>query len=123
MTGGDQERVDFFYDLVCSGEWEALAGRGAREILALLGPPAEIWALDHQGHRWHSIVYRFDAVPSRATGDEREAHQRGMRFAPSLLFRDGVSVGPERFRAEVLGGKETAGPPAGIEWRREESFP
>lgn len=123
MTGTDQERADHFYGLVRSGQWEALAGRGAEEIVALLGPPSDVWVLEHEGHRWQRIVYRFDAVPSRATDEEREAHRKGMRFTPALLFRDGLNVSPDRFDAEVLGGQETAGPPKGIEWQRGGSFP
>ena len=123
MAGTDQERVDFFYGLVRSGQWEALADHGAEEIRELLGPPSDVWTLDHGGQRWTRIVYRFDAPPSQATEEEREAIRKGMQFTPSLLFRNGVAVSSARFNDEVLGGVKTAGPPPGIEWKRGGSFP
>lgn len=123
MAGADQERADFFYGLVRSGQWDALADRSAEEVRALLGPPADVWVLDHGGHRWTRIVYRFGAAPAQATAEEKEAIRKGMQFTPTLLFRDGVAVNPARFDAEVLGGARTAGPPPGVEWRRGGSFP
>lgn len=123
MAGTDQERADFFYGLVRSGQWDTLAGRRAEEILSLLGPPAEVWELERGGHRWTRIVYRFSTPPSQATEDEKEAIRKGMQFTPTLLLRDAVAVEPSRFDAEVLGGAKTAGPPKGIEWKRGGSFP
>lgn len=123
MAGTDQERADFFYGLMRSGQWGALAERSAEEVRSLLGPPSEVWELDHEGHRWTRIVYRFDSPPSQATEEEKAAIRKGMRFTPTLLFRDGIGVSSDRFNDEVLGGQKTAGPPAGIEWRRGESFP
>lgn len=54
---------------------------------------------------------------------EEEVIARGMQFSPTLLFRDGISVPPAQFDAEVLGGVRTAGPPAGIEWKGGGTFP
>jgi hypothetical protein len=119
----DQERADFLYGLMHSGQWEDFAGRPAKEVIEFLGPPSDVWVLDHDGHLWARAVYRFSTLPSQATDEEREAFRRDMHFTPSLLFRDGIGVPSSRFDTEVLGGKAPAGPPRGVEWRRGELFP
>src|SRR5262245_51193676 len=123
VSDAEQARADRFYDWVRSGRWDELVGKSTADVLALAGPPTEVWHLDHEGHRWLQAVYRFDAIPSAASDEERHAYAAGMQFTPTLIFRDGISVGPARFDAEVLGGRETAGPPADIVWQPGGSFP
>ncbi len=100
----EQARSDRFYELVNSEEWTALPGASAVEIAARLGEPQRVESLSHEGHTWIQIVYEFDAIPSEATPEETEAYGRGMRFAPTLLFRDGVCVTFDDYVREVLGG-------------------
>jgi hypothetical protein len=120
---GDQERVDLFYELVRSGRWDALIGQSAEGIHTRFGDPDDIWVLDHNGHRWTRISCRFSASPSQATEEEREAIAKGMQFSPTLFLRDGISVHPSQFEEEVLRGAVTSGPPKGIDWKHEGTFP
>jgi hypothetical protein len=119
----EQARADRFFAWVQSGEWDKLVGKSAAEILALVGPPSEIWTLDRDGHHWLQAVYRFEAIPSQFSDDERCAHSKGMHFTPTLLFRDGECVPQASFDSEVLGGKMTATPPRDVNWQPGRSFP
>ena len=116
MGEDSPKRVDHFYELVNSGQWESLNGLSTEAVLSLLGPPSEVWELEHEGHLWRRIVYRFDAPPTRATEEELRAIGTGMEFTPTLLFRDDICVPRTRYDAEVPTERATAGQPRSPAW-------
>lgn len=119
----DQERCDALYRMVHSERWAALVGASSAQVAELLGPPTTIETLDHGGRTWTSIRYDFTTVPSQASDEERASHARGMRFAPTLFFRDGVCVPYEEYVREVLAGKRYAVIPEELRFQPGGSFP
>lgn len=119
----DQQRCDELYRLVHSERWAALAGSSSEEVHELLGPPTSVETLEHEGHVWTLIRYDCKLAPSEASQEERASYEQGMRFAPTLLFRDGVCVPYQAYLDEVLGGQRFAVVPEELRFRPGGSFP
>lgn len=93
------------------------------EVAAQLGAPDRVSTLVYEGVTWTRIVYLCEALPTTAGEAERQAYERGWRFSPTLLLRNGTVVPEAAFDAEVVRGQRTAGPRPELEFREGGSFP
>jgi hypothetical protein len=124
MTPRDEPLpCDQLYELATSPRWASLAGRSGREVAEEVGPPDRVFTLVHDGVTWTRIVYECEALPVRASAEERDRYAKGWRFTPSLLLRDGVVVTEDTFDREVVGDQRTAVPPPELQFREGGRFP
>jgi hypothetical protein len=121
-----QVRCDAFHHLFgdFSGPGEkptraALYGKTTREIYDLLGAPSSLATLDHDGVQWLRISYRFEVCPE---GGDHEAWERGWRYSPGIVFRNGISVPPSTVDEE-LGLYRYSAPPQHLRFKEGGCFP
>ena len=121
-----QIRCDAFHnlfgDLAGPGEKQTrkgLYGKTTKEIHALLGDPTSVATLEHKGNRWLQISYRFEVCPTKGG---RDAWEKGWRYSPTVVFRNGISVPPSRLDEELELHKYSI-PPQHLKFKEGGRFP
>ena|GEM_PF-1278680 len=97
-SSNQQVRCDAFYELfgIVDGSknfrTEMLYGKTTKQIHELLGEPTSTYILEYEDTKWLSPHYEFELCPTIASNEFKEAFKKGWRFAPSVIFRNGISV-------------------------------
>lgn len=100
-----QVRCDAFHELF--GDLEGtdekpsrkmLYGKTTREIHALLGEPSSVSSLIYNGASWLSVSYMFQVCPTKGS---RTAWEKGWRYSPAVVFRNGIAAPYDTFAKEV----------------------
>jgi hypothetical protein len=118
-----QDHCDRLYAMATSSEGAGLVGKTTQQIADVLGPPDQISTLVRRGITWMRVVYVCQRLPQGASAEERDAYTRGWRFAPSLLFRDGILVTESEFYREVPEARLTATPSTELTFEMGGTFP